>query len=170
MSQTRCPNNIMLSCPALMEDGGRGITDYRSRYEQNHPSNFPGAPKNMTSYEYAQFIRDNGEAIMENERRRVFTMNSCGPRMCQDPQIPPPKNKLQCDSSKCTLKVNDPEGYGMIVDSGYDLYNMDDYVGHSISRHIDLNPMFYPLDGDVKDEYPRLASPRGGVPLHPTIK
>lgn len=166
MSHEKCPNNIMLSCPALMWDGGRGITDYRSRYEQNKPSNFRGAPKNMSSYEYAEFLRDNGAAIQDAERKRIFTQNSCGPKMCRD-NLPPPKTTLNCDERQCRLETTDPNGFGMKVDTRNNLYSneSDSYVGHPVKECID--PAFYPLDGAIEDEYPRLAASGGGVPLHP---
>lgn len=176
--QTSCyktPNNIFLNCPALMQDGGRSITDFRSRYDQNHPSNFPGAPENMSSYEYAQFIKENGTKILDAQRKRINMLNTCPPRSCSNKPVIPPRTILQCDKKTCTTKLNDENGFGMHVDTGY-ANNVPSSDSESDDEQSDLHmnycgtdfsdAMFYPLDWDVKDEYPRVASPGGGVPLH----
>jgi hypothetical protein len=70
----RTPNNKYPNCSALMDDG-RAFTDYRSTCVVNNMLRTQNKIKN--SYEYRQFLINNGTKIMNSIRDYNINKTSC---------------------------------------------------------------------------------------------
>lgn len=69
-------NNKFFSCPALMADG-RLFTDYRPNRVVNQMTQFEN--KVMNSYDYRQFLINNGSQLMNVNANYIQNKASCGP-------------------------------------------------------------------------------------------
>tara|TARA_A100001015_G_C14804140_1_gene638166 strand:+ start:389 stop:865 length:477 start_codon:yes stop_codon:yes gene_type:complete len=68
-------NNKYFNCPARMNDG-RIMTDYRSANTVNDMIRISN--NTLSSYEYRQFLINNGNNIMDINNEYITNKNSCG--------------------------------------------------------------------------------------------
>lgn len=154
-----------------MQDA-RGITDYRS----SRVIDLPGAPPGMNSYEQRQYMNRYGPELHNLSWSKSIAEKACLPRCKDQKPIVPPHSKLTCTPKKCTSTVVDPNGIGIEIDYGFPKQEPDevDAVYQEVERALPENNCatasgdlwYYPIDGQVLSEYPRLARPGGGIPLH----
>lgn len=95
------------SCPPKMADG-RHFTDYRPRCFANFTET------NMNSYQYRQYMINNAESIISNNKSVASSNNACGP--CMEPfdqgTMLPEQTIVKCDTQTCKIEMNDPTGLG----------------------------------------------------------
>jgi hypothetical protein len=97
-------DNFHLDFPARMADG-RQFTDYRSNCLLNLPE------RNMTTYQYRQYLTANAEKIMNN----YTTINNyiTGCKECSDYEIVPAYLAVNCNKETCTRDINNQSGVGI---------------------------------------------------------
>ena len=100
-------DNFHLDFPAIMSDG-RQFTDFRSSCAINSPE------KNMTTYEYRQFLKHNAVKIMNNMENIQGYVAEC--KTCSDYSIVEPSLGLTCNSSNCNSQIIDDNGIGLYID------------------------------------------------------
>ncbi len=100
-------NNKYFNCPPRMSDG-RQFTDYRPNCYVNNLLRYNN--RTMSSYEYRQFLVNNGSELMKINNLYANEKNGCGP--CNAEQI---DNQTVCaynqEYGECT--VNNPSGIGL---------------------------------------------------------
>ena len=100
-------NNKYFNCPARMSDG-RQFTDYRPNCYVNNLLRYNN--KTMSSYEYRQFLINNGSELMNINNQYISQQVGCEP--CNAPVI---KNQSECvynrQSGSC--RINDVNGIGL---------------------------------------------------------
>jgi len=99
-------DNFHLDFPAVMSDG-RQFTDFRSSCLMNSPE------KNMSTFEYRQYLTKNAVEIMGNMQNIQGYVAKC--KTCSDYSIVEPSLALTCNSSNCTSQILDNSGVGMYV-------------------------------------------------------
>lgn len=100
-------NNKYINCPARMDDG-RAFTDYRQNCTLENNIQFDNKIKN--SYEYRQFLINNGLKIMDINKENSFINNGC-----EKKNVPIPSFKTFCDinTNNVYCKLNDEKGIGV---------------------------------------------------------
>lgn len=100
-------NNKYFNCPPRMADG-RQFTDYRPNCYVNNLLRYNN--RTMSSYEYRQFLINNGSELMKINNLYTTQKNSCEP--CNAPQI---DNQTICayNQSFGACGVNNPNGIGL---------------------------------------------------------
>lgn len=101
-SNSFASDNYFDCFPARMHDG-RYFTDYKSNCYMNE------LQKNMSTYEYRQYLKENAEKIMKNNSDKYS--NICR----NDYSIVNPKLKLNCNNGNCNTKEYDNNGLGLYV-------------------------------------------------------
>jgi hypothetical protein len=103
----RTSNNKYFNCPPRMSDG-RQFTDYRPNCYVNNLLRYTN--RTMSSYEYRQFLINNGEELMKINNLYSSDKTSCGP--CNAETI---ANQTVCAYNQhfgnCT--VNNSQGIGI---------------------------------------------------------
>lgn len=176
---TRVSNNKFFNCPPRMADG-RHFTDYRPRcYGQYLLKIDNGIP---SSFDYRMYLTHNASDLMKKNAFEAYTTNRCGP--CAEPYdvgtMLPEYNKQQCNSRTCSMSVNDPWGLGL-GRQYYDKNEEQAFRAEFIKAKEKENEYFkananccttaeddlyyYPIDGEVKNNYERYSMPGGGVAL-----
>jgi len=101
-NNNKVSNNKYLDCPALMSDG-RMFTDYRASCFRNDMLKIQN--KITNSYDYRQFLINNGENIIHNIRKYNMDRLSCRP--CDAAPINCNEVcKVSPDSVNCMLSKN----------------------------------------------------------------
>lgn len=152
-------NNKFYSCPARMSDG-RAFTDYRPRCAVNYEA----LPEPLSSFDYRQYLIHHADKIMDQTRFETFSRNHCSPCL-QDPGTMLPEQHVQvCDGRKCSFPVNDPNGLG--VGRKYSDEPQAKYVSGDQKCSASYQDMlFYPIDGQIKQDFKRMSMPSGGWPM-----
>ena len=135
-------NNKYFNCPPRMADG-RNFTDYRPNCYVNNLLRYTN--RTMSSYEYRQFLINNGSELMKINNLYTSEKNECGP--CNAETIP---NQTVCAYNQhygnCTVHSN--QGVGITSRGDFDskpLYNpglqkqMNINMGQVGSEHITHN-------------------------------
>ena len=101
-------NNKFFNCPARMDDG-RHFTDYRPNCYINNLLRTKN--KTMSSYDYRQFLINNGNELMKLNNEYAVQKNGCSP--CNAPVI---KNETRCEYNKNygSCLINDLDGVGLM--------------------------------------------------------
>ena len=102
--ENRATDNFFLDFPARMSDG-RQFTDYRSSCYINLPE------QDMTTYQYRQFLKHNGNKIRQNFININEAVARCG--TCSDYEIVKPDLALTCNEDECIREINDEAGVGI---------------------------------------------------------
>ena len=102
--ENRTTDNFHLNFPARMSDG-RQFTDYRSSCYVNLPE------QDMTTYQYRQFLKHNGEKIRNNFIDINKAVTGC--KDCSDYEIVPAYLALTCNDKECTRSINNESGVGI---------------------------------------------------------
>ena len=104
-------DNKYFDCPPRMSDG-RHFTDYRPNCEMNSMVKLDNKISN--SFEYRNFLQQNGNLILDINRKHACQKNCCAPckENFQDSTMLPEKYLVNCDSHTCTRTLNDPKGLG----------------------------------------------------------
>lgn len=106
---TRASDNGAWGCPARMADG-RLFTDYRPRCAIQ--LQFQGPM--VGSYDYRQYLTQNGLALREAARDKARQAAQCGP--CKGPfevsTMLPEADKFVCDKMSCQRVTASPGGLG----------------------------------------------------------
>lgn len=91
-------------CPQLMSDG-RAFTDYRPRCMQTFLA---------CNYDNRQYLQNNAETIMQNNRREFYNENKCIPHVApyNEGTMLSEQNMVVCNKNTCSTTVNDPNGLG----------------------------------------------------------
>jgi|TARA_B110001469_G_scaffold105784_1_gene105297 hypothetical protein len=97
-------DNFHLDFPARMADG-RQFTDYRPSCLLNLPE------KNMTTFQYRQYLTHNANKIMGNYNDINKAITGC--KVCSDYEIVPAYLAVECNKNTCTRSINDKSGVGM---------------------------------------------------------
>ena len=102
----KVPNNKYPNCPALMNDG-RLFTDYRSHDYVNNIYRMSSGT--VSSYDYRQYLINNANDIMKNNREHAQQMSNCSPCTAQ-----PVPFLRECDSNLTSTecKMLNPNGIG----------------------------------------------------------
>jgi len=112
MNCYRTSNNKYFTVPPRMADG-RHFTEYRENTKVNELLGLDSNTKN--SYEYRQFLINNGEKIMDLNNKQAFLLN--GVSECKQPfgsgTMLPEKEKQVCNLKSCEVVLNDPNGIGL---------------------------------------------------------
>jgi len=94
----RASDNRAWNCPPRMQDG-RLFTDYRPRVD----ANLQFAAPMSGSFEYRQFLIQNGQHIIDANRSAASAIASCGP--CKQPvyrgTMVPEVDRFVCDKVSC---------------------------------------------------------------------
>ena len=99
-------DNFHLDFPAVMSDG-RQFFYFISSCAMNSPE------KNMTTFEYRQFLTNNAVKIMTNMENIQGFVTEC--KTCSDYSIIEPSLALTCNSTNCTSQILDDSGLGLFV-------------------------------------------------------
>jgi hypothetical protein len=173
---SRASDNKYFNCPPKMADG-RHFTDYRPRCQTNAiiPNNQP-----LNSYEYRQYLINNADGLMKDNRLHAYNINMCGP--CVEPfdigTMLQEESIVMCDANTCKTMVNDPNGlgtgrqYATLANSKSRTeflkakHNEQTFMRQHTNccTNSDDDLKYYPYDGSA-DVAPRTAVPGGGVPL-----
>lgn len=173
----RPTNNDNFSCPARMSDSGRNFTNYKSRCYTEYISEC--GQQVPSSYDYRQFLIHNANDIISKNAANAYINNRCGP--CMNPYDKNTQldelSKQVCNARTCTFKGNDPYGLGLGRQfySDQDQEKLDQAYNEENKKY---NAMFnktaeccgtskedlyyYPINGEVKNDYDRYAIPGGG--------
>jgi hypothetical protein len=100
-------NNKYFDCPARMDDG-RAFTDYRPNSDVNDMIRYSN--NMMSSYEYRQFLINNGDKIMEVNNK--YTNDKLGCNNCTAPIIPF-NTVCNINNSSSDCKVVNSNGVGI---------------------------------------------------------
>ena len=106
-------NNTRFDCPQLMSDGNY-ITDYRPNGDLN--AELMNNNSICDSYQYRQFLQQNGDALMDKHREIACEQNCCGP--CDEGRegfsdtMLPEKHMFVTDGRLGKMVVNNPNGIG----------------------------------------------------------
>lgn len=105
----KASNNQNFDCPPRMSDG-RVFTDYRSSCVMDDEIRM--ANNINSSYEYRQFLINNGYNIIESNRKYNEEQYGCKPCNKAKPVI---NNMITCnvDQYSSSCKVTDPNGIGV---------------------------------------------------------
>lgn len=103
---SKVSDNHFMDFPAIMQDG-RLYTDYKSSCIMNAKS------LGMTSFEYRNYLTQNGLKIIQNNDKIVNEIAGCGD--CSDYSVVPPYAIVECDQNKCIQNVNSPSGLGVEI-------------------------------------------------------
>lgn len=165
-------NNKFFNAPPRMSDG-RHFTDYRPNFELNMKIGADNQVDN--SYDYRQFLTQNGEKLMDVNKKHSFIMN--GNTECVQPfeqgTMLPEKQKMVCDLKSCKVVDNYENGIGMGR-----VYTTDPSAsclapltepemktsGNYCAPNSDL-ANYYPVSNDKVENTVRLAVPGAGEPL-----
>jgi len=171
MSCSECErdsDNRHFQCPPKMADG-RAFTDYKARCAvltsllQN---------KAMNTYELRQYMINNAEQLMQQERTYASRMNACGP--CVKPwnqgTMLPEQSMVRCNESTCSVSTSDPYGLGQGRDYGIPqesefiakMEKQNQELQKNICTGFEEDLGYYPIT-PVQEE--RYAIPSGGFPF-----
>lgn len=175
-SCTRGTNNKAFNCPNRMSYGF--ATDWRPRCAQVY-AHLQNSQFN-DSHSQRMFLTHNAEDLMADNAKAFYMTMACGP--CKEPYevgtMLPEQTTQQCDSRTCTFRTTDPYGLGF----ARKYYDNDDekkakaafiaakekeqaYFKNSSeccgSAAEDME--YYPIGGQVKSAYDRLAVPSGAT-------
>lgn len=103
--QLKVTDNYLKSFPARMSDG-RFITDYTPNCDQNL-----FLQKNMTSWEYRNYLMENAEKIMEEQNKKINDVFGC--LDCDQTKLLESSIKQVCDSKGCNIEVINKDGIGI---------------------------------------------------------
>jgi len=131
MVDGRASDNYYMDFPAKMQDG-RLFTDYKSSCVMNAQS------LGMTSFEYRNFLTQNGQKILDNNTKIVNEIAGCG--KCSDYSVFPPYLAVECNEDKCIQNINSPEGIGAEIRTHL-----------SENRQKKIDNINYTLDNDKSD-------------------
>lgn len=161
-------NNKYSDCPPRMSDG-RHFTDYRP----NNQLDLLIASDNKTqgSFQYRQFLQQNGNALMKANREVAVRNNGCSncstsPRGVEgfDNGTMLPEQYIQtCNGNSCEMRLNDPNGVGV----GRNFYTTMAQVNLAQGVPFTANDCMgqqahYASYGDASMTQMRNASPLGG--------
>jgi hypothetical protein len=108
-------DNKNFDCPPRMADG-RLFTDYRSRCDANLQWQQPMS----STYDYRQYLINNGESVMGQMREEAFSKAYRGP--CVQPfdqgTVVPEKDAFVCDKLACQKVAGAKDGLGTGRDYG----------------------------------------------------
>jgi hypothetical protein len=101
------------TCPPRMADG-RIFTDYRPKCISNTSLHEVQGSMPPNSYEYRQYLINNGEDIMNKNRQAIYNEYVCRP--CMEPfnqgTMLPEQRMTKCDGNKCSFYTTDATGLG----------------------------------------------------------
>lgn len=177
----RTSDSKFFNCPPRMSDG-RHFTDFRPRCVMNTVQN------NTNSYEHRQYLIHNAETLMNTMREQAYKENVCGP--CVEPfkqgTMLPEQSTVECNANFCKVSNANPAGLGQgrsYNGAGYTSPQEQAFLAKREAenrRLMQANPnccvpysddiQYYPLDGNVAEEFERFAVPGGGVPLTGTSR
>lgn len=168
-------NNKFFGCPPLMSDG-RHFTDYRPRCNIIHDM-VKREDKNMSSYEYRQYLISNADSIMEKNRSTAIDKMACAP--CKEPYevgtMLPEKEKTTCNMNTCATASFEPSGLGRGRNFGTFQPTYDEFL--SLKKQADtqwmswedahgknlLDTKYYSVEGLKQNEINRPTIPSGTV-------
>ena len=160
-------DNKFFGCPPRMADG-RHFTDYRPSCYINNLIKAENGIQN--SFQYRQFLSQNGEQLMDINRSHACEKNCCVP--CAEPFNPgtmlPEINKWVCDKHSCRLIGNDPNGLGTgrVYNPNEKCDNLPSSWPTQQQTNSCVSPRelsnYYPLDQNVYNSVQRLTQ-SGGV-------
>lgn len=176
---TKPSENKKFNCPPRMNDG-RHFTDYRSRCALNSRNAFQfiNTDKNKAppsnSFDFRQYLIQNGEKIMNMNRDEAFERNMCGPCTLDPSTMLPAQTHVTCDASSCKVRLNDSDGLGQgrnyetqknnaFSKDVFDMRRQD--KESNCCATLEDDAQYYPLDKKIHDNYGRLTYPSGGMPL-----
>lgn len=108
-SCNKTSDNKFLNCAARMSDGR--WTNWEPRCKVNFDVNAP-----LDSYSYRQYLINNGEKIMNDQRVKAYKTNSCGPCFGADYNVGTMGNEQtvqKCNNNVCTFVTKDANGLGL---------------------------------------------------------
>jgi hypothetical protein len=155
---------------------GRHFTDYRPKCALNTRNMFmmPGNPETppANSYEFRQYLLKNGDKIMNMNREEAFQKNMCGPCLINPSTMLPEQTKVVCDTSSCSVFLNDSKGIGQgreyYADGGAPKSKFDERRQNKIPKSCCVEKsddnQFFPLDGKIPSDFGRHTIPSGGTP------
>jgi len=174
MSCSECEresDNKHFQCPPKMADG-RAFTDYKTRCGVQSTLMHDKA---MNSYELRQYLINNAEALMQQNRDYAEKVNACGP--CMQPwhqgTMLPEQSMVRCNESTCSVSTNDPYGLGQGRD--YGITNDNQFLAKMQARDdkmrthtangctgYDDDLKYFPVTPVAEERY---AIPGGGAPF-----
>jgi hypothetical protein len=123
-------------CPPRMSDG-RHFTDYRPRCAQRMGTETAG---NTSSYEFRQFLIQNGAKLMDESRNQAYSKNGCVECFQVDAQgtVSAEQTRITCNARTCTSAPVDSQGIGQ---------------GRDYGSQKKTNMTFYPIGGASESDY-----------------
>lgn len=120
-------DNHFMDFPAIMQDG-RLFTDYKSSCVMNALS------QGMTSFEYRNFLTQNGQQILQNNTKLVNEIAGC--KQCGGYSVVPPFVAVTCDQDQCIQSVKSPMGVGAEIQGMLDKTNQMkiEYVKNQVAQ------------------------------------
>jgi hypothetical protein len=104
-------NNKYFNCPPMMADG-RHFTDYRP---ESYSNNLIRMSNNIIgSYEYRQFLIQNANKLMQDNRDHATQQNNCFVSTTQQCNVQPIPFQRQCNVSLNSMECSmvNPNGIG----------------------------------------------------------
>jgi hypothetical protein len=173
-------NNKFFNCPMRMQYGF--MTQWSPRCTQDY-IHLKNAPFN-DSLSQRMYLQQNAEDLMAKNAQEFYNMMNC-PQCSMDKGFDagtmlPEQTTQTCDSRVCQFRTNDPFGLGFGRN-----YWSDDQEVEAKKAFVEAktkeaqyfknvstccgtqqdNVQYYPIDGNIKSQYPRQSVPGGGVQL-----